>query len=58
MDEQMRSMNEEAKSLQVTNEVVQRIVEHVVRMRLMAEKMKNQASDDDLQRVEKDGSKG
>ena len=53
MEEQMRSMNEEAKNLQVMTEVMQRIVEHVVRMRLMAENMKNQASDDDLQRVEK-----
>ena len=32
MEEQMRLMSEEAKSLQVTDEVVQRIVEHVVRM--------------------------
>ena len=46
-------MSEEAKSLQVTSEVMQRIVEHVVRMRLMAENMKKQAFDDDLQRVEK-----
>ena len=53
MEEQMRLMSEEAKSLQVTDEVMQRIVEHVVRMRLMAENMKKQASDDDLQRVEK-----
>ena len=53
MEEQMRLMSEEAKSLQVTGEVMQRIVEHVVRMRLMAENMKKQASDDDLQRVEK-----
>ena len=53
MEEQMRSMNVEAKILQVTSEVMQRIVEHVVRMRLMTENMKNQASDDDLQRVEK-----
>ena len=53
MEEQMRLMSEEAKSLQVTGEVMQRIVEHVVRMRLMTENMKKQASDDDLQRVEK-----
>ena len=53
MEEQMRLMGEEAKSLQVTDEVMQRIVEHVVRMRLMVENMKKQASDDDLQRVEK-----
>ena len=53
MEEQMRLMSEEAKSLHVTGEVMQRIVEHVVRMRLMAENMKKQASDDDLQRVEK-----
>ena len=53
MEEQMRLMSEEAKSLQVTDEVMQRIVEHVVRRRLMAENMKKQASDDDLQRVEK-----
>ena len=53
MEEQMRLMSEEAKSLQVTDEVMQRIVEHEVRMRLMAENMKKQASDDDLQRVEK-----
>ena len=49
MEEQMRLMSEEAKSLQVTDEVMQRIVEHVVRMRLMTENMKKQASDDDLQ---------
>ena len=49
----MRSMSEQAKSLQVTNENIQRIVEHVARVRLMAENMKKQASDDDLQRVEK-----
>ena len=48
MEEQMRLMSEEAKSLHVTGEVMQRIVEHVVRMRLMAENMKKQASDDDL----------
>ena len=53
MEEQMRLMSEEAKSLQVTDEVMQRIVGHVVRMRLMAENMKKQASDDDFQRVEK-----
>ena len=53
MEEQMRLMSEEAKSLHVTGEVMRRIVEHVVRMRLMAENMKKQASDDDLQRVEK-----
>ena len=53
MEEQMRLMSEEAKSLHVTDEVMQRIVEHVVRMRLMAENMKKEASDDDLQRVEK-----
>ena len=53
MEEQMRLMSEEAKNLQVTDEVMQRIVEHVVKMRLMAENMKKQASDDDLQRVEK-----
>ena len=53
MEEQMRLMSEEAKSLQVTDEVMQRIVEHVVKMRLMTENMKKQASDDDLQRVEK-----
>ena len=53
MEEQMRLMREEAKSLQVTDEVMQRTVEHVVRLRLMAENMKKQASDDDLQRVEK-----
>ena len=53
MVEQMRSMNEEAKSLQVTNEGVQRIVEHVVRLRLMMANMKKQGSDDDSQRVEK-----
>ena len=57
MEEQMRLMGEEAKSLQVTDEVMQRIVEHVVRMRLMAENMKKQASDDDLQRVEKMGTR-
>ena len=48
MEEQMWLMSEEAKSLQVTDEVMQRIVEHVVRMRLMTEKLKKQASDDDL----------
>ena len=53
MEEQMRLMSEEAKNLQVTDEVMQRIVEHVVKMRLMAGNMKKQASDDDLQRVEK-----
>ena len=53
MEEQMRLMSEEAKNLQVTDEVMQRIVEHVVKMRLMTENMKKQASDDDLQRVEK-----
>ena len=53
MEEQMRLMSEEAKSLHVTGEVLRRIVEHVVRMRLMVENMKKQASDDDLQRVEK-----
>ena len=46
MEEQMRLMSEEAKSLHVTGEVMRRIVEHVVRMRLMAENMKKQASDD------------
>ena len=53
MEEQMRLMSEEAKSLQVTDEVMQRIVEHVVKMRLMTENMKKQASDDEFQRVEK-----
>ena len=53
MEEQMRLMSEKAKSLQVTDEVMQRIVEHVVRIRLMAENMKKQASDDDLQRAER-----
>ena len=53
MEEQMRLMREEAKSLHVTGEVMRRIVEHVVKMRLMAENMKKQASDDDLQCVEK-----
>ena len=53
MEEQMRLMSEEAKSLQVTDEVMQRIVEHVVKMRLMTENMKKQASEDDIQRVEK-----
>ena len=37
----------------MTGEVMRRIVEHVVKMRLMAENMKKQASDDDLQCVEK-----
>ena len=53
MEEQMKLMSEEAKRLQVTDEVMQRIIEHVVKMRLMTENMKKQASDDDLQRVEK-----
>ena len=53
MEEHMRLMSEEVKSLQVTDEIMQRIVEHVVRLRLMAENVKKQASDDDLQRVEK-----
>ena len=53
MEEQMRLMREEAKSLYVTGEVMRRIVEHVVKMRLMAENMKKQASDDDLKCVEK-----
>ena len=53
MEEQMRLMSEEAKSLHVTDKVMQRIVEHVVKMRLMTENMKKEASDDDLQRVEK-----
>ena len=53
MEEQVRLMSEEAKSFQVTDEGRQRIVVHVVRMRLMAENMKKQASDDALQRVEK-----
>ena len=53
MEEQMRSLSRQAKSLQVTNEDMQRIVGQVVRMRLMAENMKKQASDDGLQRVEK-----
>ena len=53
MEEQMRLMREEAKGLHVTGEVMRRIVEHVVKMRLMAENMKKQASDDDLKCVEK-----
>ena len=53
MEEQMRLMSEEAKGLHVTDKVMQRIVEHVVKMRLMTENMKKEASDDDLQRVEK-----
>ena len=57
MEEQMRLMREEAKGLHVTGEVMRRIVEHVVKMRLMAESMKKQASDDDLKCVGKDGTR-
>ena len=53
MEEQMRSMSEQAMSWHVTNEDVQRIVEQVVKTRLRIANMKKQASDDDLQRVEK-----
>ena len=57
MEEQMRLMREEAKGLHVTGEVTRRIVEHVVKMRLMAENMKKQASDDDLKMCGKDGTR-
>ena len=44
MEEQMRSMREQAMSWHVTNEDVQRIVELVVKTRLIIANMKKQAS--------------